>query len=197
MTEGPLQAGIEPGKAVNPAGASSIAVTEASGFRSGAGPGPMADQSILLVDSRGVIRQASAGACRRLRHRPEALVGRALRELVRGLPLRGDTPGYNLAYLLFAFPGGGWHSVEALDGACSAVRIRLALVRLESGDGPRILICVDGPEVAAGTGPGELDRMIAKSAGKLGPAPKGGDCHERVRAVSAPERLAGPMTGAA
>lgn len=56
---------------------------------------------LLLLDARGFVRYCSdADALQRL---PVDLVGRPVDELIVGLPLRHQTPGYNVAYVRFAF----------------------------------------------------------------------------------------------
>lgn len=172
---------------MNPMLTEGAAATGAANVHPEAGAGPLADHAILLVDSRAVIRHAGAGACRRLSYQPGDLVGRPLREVIPGLPLRSDTPGYNLAYLLFSYPGGGWHCAEALDGARRPIRIRLSLVPMDGRDGPRILICVDGSEVIQDSGQRDRERMIPGYADQLGVAPGRGYRHEGARAAQARE----------
>jgi len=72
---------------------------------------------LLMLDSRGLVQFCSDPEALQ---RPETeIVGRHVADLIEGMPLRATTPGYNVAWVRFAFGG--------------ETRRRLGL-RLPSGD---------------------------------------------------------------
>lgn len=67
--------------------------------RRAAGTAPV----LLMLDARGQVRFCSDPDALQ---RPEAeIVGRHVAELIDGMPLRPTTPGYNVAWVRFAFEG--------------------------------------------------------------------------------------------
>lgn len=57
--------------------------------------------NVLVVDQRGLVTACGAAIPYMLDLAPGQLVGRAVRELLPGLPLNAATTGYNVAYLTF------------------------------------------------------------------------------------------------
>ena len=92
----------------------------------------LADQAMVVVDAHGLIRHCSGEAAELFAASPHALRGRSLADVMPQLPLRRETPGYNLAFLLMNFAPGAWHraSVRAHDGSARVVEFSLALMRL-------------------------------------------------------------------
>lgn len=58
---------------------------------------------LLLLDTKGAVRFCSDPAA--LQRADAETVGRHVGELIEGLPLRPTTPGYNVAWVRFAFGG--------------------------------------------------------------------------------------------
>lgn len=82
--------------------------------------GPTATPIMLLLDARGNVRFCSDADA--LQRAEGDIAGRPVGELIDGLPLRQGTPGYNVAYVRFAYGDG--------------TRRRLALKLPEGGSRP-------------------------------------------------------------
>jgi diguanylate cyclase (GGDEF)-like protein/PAS domain S-box-containing protein len=69
-------------------------------------------EACLLVSLEGEVRYASRGAHRLLNRVPGSLAGAGMAELFAELPLRAETPGYNLAYVRLNYPDGSWRNMR-------------------------------------------------------------------------------------
>lgn len=74
-------------------------------------------KATLILDLAGRIRLCSDMAGRLLECNPEGMIGQSITDLFPELPLRADTPGYNLAYVVFRFPATGWYRLRGSDDA--------------------------------------------------------------------------------
>lgn len=130
----------------------------------GTAVGAVTDQAMIVIDARGLIRHCSTGAGEFLGSPSRSMCGRGLGEVLPGLPLRGETPGYNLAYLLMNHPPGAWHAgwVRAPGGEPRRVELSIALMHL--GGQAWILMALREPPRPERQGHNHLERLIASLA---------------------------------
>jgi PAS domain S-box-containing protein len=88
---------------------------------------------IVVVDTQGFIRFCSAAAAQAFGWSCDKVSGKPIASLVPKLPLRAGTPGYNLAYALFWFPGQLWRAVEGrdCDGRVVPLEISVSAARID------------------------------------------------------------------
>jgi diguanylate cyclase (GGDEF)-like protein/PAS domain S-box-containing protein len=91
-----------------------------------------ADQAMVMVDAHGLIRHCSRGAGELLASPPQAVRGKSLSKLMPDLPLRRETPGYNLAYLIMNYAPGAWHAgcIRTAEGRPVLVEFSMVPMRL-------------------------------------------------------------------
>jgi diguanylate cyclase (GGDEF)-like protein/PAS domain S-box-containing protein len=120
----------------------------------------LGDQALLVIDVHGLIRHCTARAGGLLTQSPAALRGRPCTEVLPDLPLRRQTPGYNLAYLMMAYAPGDWHQGDVLAGDGRQLRLDLSLTVLNLGKHFWILVGLrlPPPEIQLRN---HLDRLIA------------------------------------
>jgi diguanylate cyclase (GGDEF)-like protein/PAS domain S-box-containing protein len=147
------------------------ALSERSGEERGRalGPAAPADPAILVVDVRGQVRHCTGGAAGLLGRSPTAVHGSALSELMPELPLRRETPGYNLAYLILNFGPDLWHEMSVLgaDGQSRVLMMSFAVLHLDRHNW--LLVSLREPEPAAQSRD-HLEQLIARLAGSPEPA---------------------------
>lgn len=73
------------------------------------------DNLMLILDKSGRIRSCSPAAAQLFKRRPAELLEAGVRTLIPDLPIRENTPGYNLSYTVFSYPTGGWQRFEGHD----------------------------------------------------------------------------------
>lgn len=90
------------------------------------------EQALLILDKGGDIQ--FCGAPGFFGYASDEAFARSIRELVPGLALRSNTPGYNLAYVNFWFDGDAWRRFEAVtpDGRPFEVEISLQATRIQN-----------------------------------------------------------------
>lgn len=71
-----------------------------------------AEHATLILDLSGRIRYCSAAAGQLFRRHPAEMIGGPIAALLPELPIRADTPGYNLAYAIFWFSSAGWRRLR-------------------------------------------------------------------------------------
>jgi len=95
---------------------------------------PGSQLAMMVLDKFGMVRYCSVFAARLFHAGAQELIGRSINAVVPQLPLRPDTPGYNVAYATFwsALNCGQEYTVIRSQG--DAVPIRVFLEKL-SGEG--------------------------------------------------------------
>jgi hypothetical protein len=107
---------------------------EATGGADAAAPGGTRQTPALLILGSGgtVLTCSSEGlfACA-----DRDVVDTPIRRWIPGLRIRETTPGYNVAYALYTFAGGTWHTYSAVaaDGRRLWVDISLRVTRFADG----------------------------------------------------------------
>jgi len=69
----------------------------------------------LVLNLEGEILFGTSEAARLLKREPAALLGTPVSDVIIDLPLRRETPGYNLAYTELNFANGAWQKCRFLD----------------------------------------------------------------------------------
>lgn len=110
-----------------------ITPMEADSLRLDIPTSPLMPELMFVSDVRGRIQCWSS-----LVPLPEIIpdpTGAQIRELLPALPLRQDTPGYNVAYIRMSFHGGRWqgHEMRLRNGASAPVRLQIHTISLERG----------------------------------------------------------------
>lgn len=107
--------------------------------------------AILILDAFGIIRFATT---RLLFGWPdEELPDNHLRSLIPTLPVREDTPGYNVAYVRLAFAGQGWQSHCAISADGSVFPVALSVRALPIGRSYALLMAIREMNAIRMTGP--------------------------------------------
>lgn len=94
-----------------------------------------AGEPTLLLDINGHIRFCNAAARALFCRDGESLVGRAVSCILPALKLTNATPGYNVAYVAFWYPGDRWHAILGVDSHGDPVALEIALHELRLRDG--------------------------------------------------------------
>ena len=95
---------------------------------------------MLVLDPLGKIIYCDAAASELFGASSHQLLGRAIRALIPNLPLREQTPAYNLAYRVFWAAQGAWLRFLARDAQGGKFRLRVALGRGDAGTQQSILL---------------------------------------------------------
>lgn len=83
--------------------------------------------AMLILDLPARIRYCCAAAGRLFRRRADGMIGHPVAALLPDLPLRDNTPGYNLAYVVFHFPSAGWQRLRGSDAAGSHLALDVSI----------------------------------------------------------------------
>lgn len=91
------------------------------------------EQVVFIFDARGQMQYCSAP--RIFTAATDGLLGQHISQLLPAFPLRKSTPGYNLAYVRFAFADDCWqrHEIKTADGSLRQAKIHLQVVTLDRG----------------------------------------------------------------
>lgn len=96
--------------------------------------------AILILDVSGMVRFA---ATRGLFGRPdEELLDRPMQELVPTVPLRANTPGYNIAYVRLAFADRRWYRHQGAAAGCGTFPVEMSIRALSIGRSYALLAAV-------------------------------------------------------
>lgn len=114
----------------------------------------------LVLDLRGCIRSCSPAAAQLFGIRAAAAIGRPVRALIPELPLRDDTPGYNLAFVAFRFSADEWATFDGVDGTGRRFGIEISIAQMTL-DGRFGLVLELRQSSAEGAAQSELRRLIA------------------------------------
>ena len=93
---------------------------------------PALASATLILDLAGRVLCCNPGASRLIAPDERATVGCQVRTLIPDLPLRAETPGYNLAYAIFWAVGESWRAFGLRDrqGQYHAIQVRLEIIEL-------------------------------------------------------------------
>ena len=95
-------------------------------------PGPQTSRGSLLVDVNGVVRFCSSSVTQLVGIHPADLVGKSVNWFLPGLPIRKETPGYNVAVTTVLFGDGGLPMQLTLaDGSSKAVQASVAHLNID------------------------------------------------------------------
>lgn len=96
-----------------------------------------ADNLMMILDRCGRIRSCSPAAARLFGRGAAELVQLGVRALIPELPIRENTPGYNLSYAVFTFPAGAWQRFEGCDaiGRMFPIDVSIDTLTLEGKHG--------------------------------------------------------------
>ena len=101
---------------------------------------PGSQLSMMVLDKFGVIRYCSVFAARLFRASAQELIGRSIASLVPQLPLRQQTPGYNIAFATFWAAADSNPAYTAVDGQGGSIPIRISLEQLSLEGHHQILV---------------------------------------------------------
>lgn len=104
--------------------------------------------AVLIVDALGVIRFATTRQI--FGWDDAALTDTPLQALIPSLPVRENTPGYNVAYVRLSFAGQGWQRHRALCADGRELRVELSVRMIPVGRSFAMLVAIR--EVCAGLG---------------------------------------------
>jgi hypothetical protein len=108
----------------------------------------------LALDAAGNIQRCDTAAAELFFASPEMLVGRHITKLIPELPLKPDTPGYNVAYATFCAARPVWLWFKAVDSAGCTMRLYVSFDAPKSSGAQmpqRIVLRLrDSMEAAAG-----------------------------------------------
>ncbi|WP_181358905.1 PAS domain S-box protein [Pseudothauera lacus] len=98
---------------------------------------PLPNSALIVLDKYARIRFCSLAAERIFGHRAHEVLGTEVTALIPGLPLRNNTPGYNLAYATFQRGNGLSHCFlgRHASGGEFALDVALATTRLQGKHG--------------------------------------------------------------
>jgi len=95
--------------------------------------GPAIGSATLILDVRGRIQFCSRAVASVFGRDMTNLLDQPITVLVPDLPIRAQTPGYNVAYASFWFSDRKWHRFRATDGGARSFIVDLALSLLNLG----------------------------------------------------------------
>lgn len=113
----------------------------------------------LVLDLRGRIRSCSPAAAQLFGIRAAAAIGTAVRTLIPDLPVREDTPGYNLAFVAFRFPDNDWAAYRGVDGRGQPFEIEVSIEQMTLDGRFGLVLALRQPSVEA-LAHAELSRLI-------------------------------------
>lgn len=122
------------------------------------------DGPSLIVNLDGKIAHCSAEAARLLERDEQSLVGAAVEEVLLDLPLRRDTPGYNLAFADFNHRCNTWLALRFRDRQERRQPVEVSVRPLEIGLTHAFLIRLRPPEDDSGFRE-DLAQFFASEAG--------------------------------
>lgn len=96
-----------------------------------------ANNLMLILDKCGRVLSCSPGAARLFGRQPDEFGQLKVRTLIPELPIRENTPGYNLSYAAFTFPAGAWRRFEGCDavGRTFPIDVSIDTLKLEGKHG--------------------------------------------------------------
>lgn len=95
-------------------------------------PGGQASRGSLLVDLNGTVRFCSTSVTQLVGIHPTDLIGKSVNGFLPGLPIRKETPGYNVAVTTVLFGDGGLPMQLTLaDGSNKAVQASVAHLNID------------------------------------------------------------------
>jgi diguanylate cyclase (GGDEF)-like protein/PAS domain S-box-containing protein len=98
---------------------------------------PLPDSATLILNQGGQIRLCSLAAGQLFGYEISRVIDMHISALIPDLPLRGNTPGYNLAFAHFVPGGTRWRSFHGRDaaGRCFPLSIAIDYLKLDRGRG--------------------------------------------------------------
>lgn len=102
-------------------------------------------RALLMLDEGGRVKYCSPEAARWFGVSAQALLGLPVTRLLPGLPIRPDTPGYNLALVTFQFRDGRWQGLTARDAAGGEFPVEATLAAMELDAGHLLLLELRAP----------------------------------------------------
>lgn len=114
----------------------------------------------LVIGLGGEILYGTPEAARLLKREPTSLLGVTVSEVIIDLPLRPETPGYNLAYAELNFANGSWQKCRFLDpqGSCHWLEISARPFKMGSS---RAFIVLLGQAITGNRHKHDLARLIS------------------------------------
>jgi len=118
------------------------------------------DPAVAILDQHGVVAFCSATVGKLLKRDCQELIGRQASHLFPELPLKKQTPGYNLAFAAFWGSAAAWLEVEGLSPEGRFVPLEASLKRISLDGNPFIMLGLRSPDVDANLN-GQLTRLEA------------------------------------
>lgn len=101
---------------------------------------PAGEFALMVLDKHGTVCQCDAAAARLFAAGAQQLIGKPVGELIPDMPLKPDTPGYNVAYAAFWASEACGREFRGRDGRGRAVCLELSLAGLAPEGGHQILL---------------------------------------------------------
>lgn len=114
------------------------------------------DPAIIILDRHGIVAFCSTTAGRMLGQESQGLIGQQASRFFPELPLRAQTPGYNLAFAAFWGSAAAWLEVEGRSSEARGIPLEVSLKRISLDDNPFIMLGLRPPDVREN---GQLDRL--------------------------------------
>lgn len=121
---------------------------------------PMDEPAVAILDQKGVVCFCDPAVGRLLRRDSQELVGREASRIFPELPLKSETPGYNLAFAAFWGNAASWLEIEGLSSDGCIVPLEVSLRKLLLDGCPFILLSLRPPDATADLS-GQLTRLEA------------------------------------